>query len=53
LQKSGALQGTFCYIPFAPSRNAAVFIAFNKLDFGVGLTMGEFANEMLETIAPR
>ena len=53
LQKSGALQGTFCYIAFAPSRNAALFIAFNKLDFGVGLTMGEFANEMLQAIAPR
>ena len=31
----------------------AVFIAINKFDFGVAFTMGEFANEMLETIAPR
>jgi D-alanyl-D-alanine-carboxypeptidase/D-alanyl-D-alanine-endopeptidase len=53
LQKAGGLQGTFCYVAFAPSRNAAVFIAINKFDFGAALTMGEFANEMLETIAPR
>jgi hypothetical protein len=30
-----------------------VFIAINKFDFGAAFTMGEFANEMLETIAPR
>jgi serine-type D-Ala-D-Ala carboxypeptidase/endopeptidase len=53
LQKAGGLQGTFTYIAFAPTRNAAVFIAINKLDFGAAFTMGEFANELLETIAPR
>ena len=31
----------------------AVFIAINKFHFGVAFTMGEFANDMLETIAPR
>lgn len=53
LQKAGGLQGTFTYIAFAPARNAAVFIAINKFDFGAALTMGEFANELLEQIAPR
>jgi len=53
LQKAGGLQGIFTYIAFAPTRNAAVFIAINKFDFGAAFTMGEFANEMLETIAPR
>ncbi len=53
LQKAGGLQGTFAYIAFAPARNAAVFIAINKFDFGAALTMGRFANELLEQIAPR
>jgi hypothetical protein len=30
-----------------------VFIAINKFDFGAAFTMGKFANELLETIAPR
>jgi D-alanyl-D-alanine-carboxypeptidase/D-alanyl-D-alanine-endopeptidase len=53
LQKAGGLQGTFVYIAFAPARNAAVFIAINKFDFGAAFTMGQFANELLATIAPR
>jgi D-alanyl-D-alanine-carboxypeptidase/D-alanyl-D-alanine-endopeptidase len=53
LQKAGGLQGTFTYIAFAPARNAAVFIAINKFDFGAAFTMGEFANGLLEQIAPR
>ena len=53
LQKAGGLQGTFTYIAFAPTRNTAVFIAINKFDFGAAFAMGEFANELLATIAPR
>jgi serine-type D-Ala-D-Ala carboxypeptidase/endopeptidase len=53
LQKAGGLQGTFTYVAFAPARNAAVFIAINKLDFGAALAMGEFANDLLQQIAPR
>ena len=53
LQKAGGLQGIFTYVAFAPTRNAAVFIAINKFDFGAAFTVGKFANEMLETIAPR
>lgn len=53
LQKAGGLQGTFVYIAFAPTRNTAVFIGINKFDFGAAFTMGEFANELLETLAPR
>jgi D-alanyl-D-alanine-carboxypeptidase/D-alanyl-D-alanine-endopeptidase len=53
LQKAGGLQGTFSYIAFAPTRNAAVFIAINKFDFAAALKMGEYANELLATIAPR
>src|SRR5262249_17765455 len=53
LQRAGGLQGIFTYVAFAATRNAAVFIAINKFDFGAAFTMGQFANEMLETIAPR
>jgi D-alanyl-D-alanine-carboxypeptidase/D-alanyl-D-alanine-endopeptidase len=53
LQKAGGLQGTFTYIAFAPARNAAVFIAIDKFDFGAAFAMGQFANELLEQIAPR
>jgi D-alanyl-D-alanine-carboxypeptidase/D-alanyl-D-alanine-endopeptidase len=53
LQKAGGLQGTFCYIAFAPTRNAAVFIAINKFDFSAAFTMGQFANELLATLGPR
>jgi hypothetical protein len=30
-----------------------VFIAINKFDFGAAFTMGQFANELLATMAPR
>jgi D-alanyl-D-alanine-carboxypeptidase/D-alanyl-D-alanine-endopeptidase len=53
LQKAGGLQGTFTYIAFAPARGTAVFIAINKFDFGAALAMGQFANELLEQLAPR
>jgi D-alanyl-D-alanine-carboxypeptidase/D-alanyl-D-alanine-endopeptidase len=53
LQKAGGLQGTFTYIAFAPARNTAVFIAINKFDFSAALAMGQFANELLEQLAPR
>ena len=53
LQKAGGLQGTFTYIAFAPARNTAVFIAINKFDFGAAMAMGQFANDLLEQLAPR
>ena len=53
LQKAGGLQGTFCYIAFAPTRNVGVFIAINKFDLSAAFAMGEFANELLATLAPR
>ena len=51
LQKAGGHQGTFTYIAFAPARNTAVVI--DKFDFGAAFAMGQFANELLEQIAPR
>jgi D-alanyl-D-alanine-carboxypeptidase/D-alanyl-D-alanine-endopeptidase len=53
LQKAGGLQGTFSYIAFAPTRGVAVFIAINKFDFSAATNMAVFANELLETLAPR
>jgi serine-type D-Ala-D-Ala carboxypeptidase/endopeptidase len=53
LQKAGGLQGEFSYIAFAPTRNAAVFVSINKFDFAAGIEMGDFANDLLATIAPR
>jgi D-alanyl-D-alanine-carboxypeptidase/D-alanyl-D-alanine-endopeptidase len=51
LQKAGGLQGEFSYIAFAPTRNAAVFVSINKFDFAAGIEMGDFANDLLATIA--
>ena len=48
---AGGLQGEFSYIVFAPTRNAAVFVSINKFDFAAGIEMGDFANDLLATIA--
>jgi D-alanyl-D-alanine-carboxypeptidase/D-alanyl-D-alanine-endopeptidase len=53
LQKAGGLQGTFTYIAFAPARNTAVFIAIDKFDFSAAFAMAQFANGLLEQLAPR
>jgi D-alanyl-D-alanine-carboxypeptidase/D-alanyl-D-alanine-endopeptidase len=53
LQKAGGLQGTFCYIAFAPSRGAAVFVAINAFNFAAALEMGKFANELLANLTQR
>lgn len=53
LQKAGGLQGTFSYIAFAPTRGVAVFMAINQFDFSAATNMAVFANELLETLAPR
>lgn len=53
LQKAGGLQGTFSYIAFAPTRGIAIFISINEFSFGAAMAMGEAANEMIATLAPR
>ena len=42
-----------CYIAFAPTRNAAVFVSINKFDFTAGNDIGNFANDLLAAITPR
>jgi D-alanyl-D-alanine-carboxypeptidase/D-alanyl-D-alanine-endopeptidase len=53
LQKSGGLAGFMSYIAFAPGRDVGVFVAVNKIDFGMfaGLTAG--ANELIASLAPK
>ena len=53
LQKSGALQGIFCYIAFAPTRGVGVFVAINEFDFGAAMTMAKAANDLIANLAPR
>ena len=48
-----ALVQLFSNIAFAPTRNAAVFVSINKFDFAAGIEMGDFANDLLATIALR
>jgi serine-type D-Ala-D-Ala carboxypeptidase/endopeptidase len=53
LQKSGGLAGFMSYTAFAPGRGVGVFVAVNKIDFGMfaGLTAG--ANELIASLAPQ
>ena len=53
LQKSGGLAGFMSYTAFAPGRDVGVFVAVNKIDFGMfaGLTAG--ANELIASLAPQ
>ena len=53
LQKAGGLQGTFCYLAFAPARGVAVFIAINEFDFAAAMEMAGVANGLIATLAPR
>ena len=52
LQKSGGLAGFMSYTVFAPGRGVGVFVAVNRIDFGMfaGLTGG--ANELIASLAP-
>src|SRR5262249_49615176 len=49
------LEGSRALLPISPlrRRGTQVFIAIDKFDFGVAFAIGEFANQLLEQIAPR
>jgi D-alanyl-D-alanine-carboxypeptidase/D-alanyl-D-alanine-endopeptidase len=53
LQKSGGLAGFMTDVVFAPSHGVGVFVAVNKIDFGMfaGLTNG--ADELIASLAPQ
>lgn len=53
LQKSGGLAGFMTYMVFAPSHGVGVFVAVNKIDFGMfaGLTNG--ADDLIASLAPQ
>ena len=50
LQKAGGLQGTFCYVAFAPTRGVAVFVAINAFNLAAALEMAKTANELLANL---
>jgi D-alanyl-D-alanine-carboxypeptidase/D-alanyl-D-alanine-endopeptidase len=52
LQKSGGLAGFMSYTAFAPSRGVGVFIAVNRIDFGMFAGLTEGANELIASLAP-
>jgi D-alanyl-D-alanine-carboxypeptidase/D-alanyl-D-alanine-endopeptidase len=53
LQKAGGLQGIFSYTAFAPTRGVGAFVAINKFDFGVAMTMAAVVNDLIGDLAPR
>jgi D-alanyl-D-alanine-carboxypeptidase/D-alanyl-D-alanine-endopeptidase len=53
LQKAGGLQGMFTYTAFSPARGIGIYIAINKFDLNASLAMAAFANDLIETLAPR
>ena len=53
LQKSGGLAGFMSYTAFAPGRGVGVFVAVNKIDFGMFAGLTEGANELIASLAPQ
>jgi D-alanyl-D-alanine-carboxypeptidase/D-alanyl-D-alanine-endopeptidase len=53
LQKSGGLAGFMSYVAFAPGRDVGVFVAVNKIDFGMFAGLTEGANELVASLAPQ
>ncbi|MGH6921430.1 MAG: D-alanyl-D-alanine-carboxypeptidase/endopeptidase AmpH [Geminicoccaceae bacterium] len=53
LQKSGALAGFMTYTVFAPSHGVGVFVAVNKIDFGMYAGLTEGAKELIASLAPQ
>jgi serine-type D-Ala-D-Ala carboxypeptidase/endopeptidase len=52
LQKSGGLAGFMSYTAFAPGRGVGVFVAVNKIDFGMFADLTEGANDLIASLAP-
>jgi serine-type D-Ala-D-Ala carboxypeptidase/endopeptidase len=53
LQKTGGLQGIFCYTAFAPTRGIGAFVAINKFDFAAAAAMATTVNHLIGELAPR
>jgi serine-type D-Ala-D-Ala carboxypeptidase/endopeptidase len=53
LHKSGGLAGFMTYIAFAPGRAVGVFVAVNRIDFGMFTGLTDGANELIAMLAPR
>jgi D-alanyl-D-alanine-carboxypeptidase/D-alanyl-D-alanine-endopeptidase len=52
LQKSGGLAGFMSFMVVAPSRGVGVFIAVNKIDFGMFAGLTEGADDLIASLAP-
>jgi serine-type D-Ala-D-Ala carboxypeptidase/endopeptidase len=52
LQKSGGLAGFVSFMVFAPSSGVGVFIAVNKIDFGMFAGLTEGADDLIASLAP-
>ena len=52
LQKSGGLAGFMSFMVVAPSRGVGVFIAVNKMDFGMFAGLTEGADDLIASLAP-
>ena len=53
LQKTGGLAGFMTYIAVAPGRDVGVFVAANRIDFGMFSDLTDGANELIAVLAPR
>ena len=53
LAKSGGGAGFMSYMAFAPGRDVGVFVAVNRLDFGMFLGLAKTANNLIATLAIR
>jgi D-alanyl-D-alanine-carboxypeptidase/D-alanyl-D-alanine-endopeptidase len=53
LEKSGGLAGFMTYTVFAPSHGVGVFVAVNKIDFGMFAGITEGANDLIASLAPQ
>jgi serine-type D-Ala-D-Ala carboxypeptidase/endopeptidase len=53
LQKSGGLAGFMTYTVFAPRHGVGVFVAVNKLDFGMFAGLAGGANDLIASLAPQ
>ena len=52
LQKSGGLAGFMSFMVVAPSRGVGVFIAVNRIDFGMFAGLTEGADDLIASLAP-
>jgi D-alanyl-D-alanine-carboxypeptidase/D-alanyl-D-alanine-endopeptidase len=53
LEKSGGGGGFMTYVAFAPGRDAAVFVAVNRVNFAMFMGLASAANQVLDNLVTR